>query len=126
VLAETRVGSFGTWISTTVTSIVFLAEKILFFVPEWQLKSAQRVRVEAEAELLRAQAERERAQSDAIRRSEDRKDVELFISVLDRAPSTPARITLGDVLRIEKAQDGTIVLGAPKRRRQLKRPESTV
>lgn len=119
-LTETRVGSLGTWISTTASSVAGLVEKILFFVPEWRMKNAQRFKVEAETELLLAQATRTSAEADGILDESARKDVELLFTALDKLPHGTARVTFGERLKIERTADGTLLLGAPRRARLLK------
>jgi hypothetical protein len=109
---EVRTGSLGAWISTEIGSLVSLIEKIIFFLPEWRRRDVERVRIEAETELLQAQARLTRAQADEVRRESDRRDAALLLKVIQKSRSLgPMRLTLADRLQIETDDDGIVTVG---------------
>lgn len=112
LLAEVRLGSLGAWFSTNLASVTNLVEKVLFFVPEWRIKNAQRVKIEAEADLLLAQADRHRTEASAMSRQANREDARMLLEILMEA-GVPARVSIGDQLRVEGLGDGTVVIGGP-------------
>ncbi len=120
-IRELRLGSLGTFVESEIKSIVSLVEKLVFFLPEWRQRNAQKVRIEAEAELFRAQAERERAEAHAISRRADREDRELVLKALDTIRSlSPSRVTLGDQIVIDTSSEDYTVVSVPPRRRRRK------
>ena len=116
---EFRIGSLGTWISTNIEGIAKLAEKIVFFIPELKIKNAMKIKIEAEAELLRAQAEKARAEAHNIYRENYRQDLKLFQEILAQHSSVGARrITIGNKLSIERTEDGSIYISLPRQMRK--------
>lgn len=114
-IKEIRVGSFGAWISSNIPSVAEVARKILFFIPEWRLINAKRIKIEAEAEVLRANARKFDAESEEIRRRSNRKDARLLFEVLEsKSDGGTFRITIGDMIMLEKNEDGIINIGSPK------------
>lgn len=111
---EVRTGSLGAWISTNLQTITNLIEKLIFIVPEWKKHNAERVKLEAEAGLTRAKAEKCNAEAHAIRGETFRRNAEKLFDLLQRGKQIgPARLTLGDKIRIEVDADGIISIGAP-------------
>jgi len=114
-LKEIRVGSLGAWISSNIESVVSLAEKIIFFVPEWKKRNAENLKIEAETDLLLAQADRVRSETDEIRRESSRRDARELMDLIDKASEIGAiRITIGDRLQIDTTSKDMIIIGAPK------------
>lgn len=114
-LGEVRVGSFGAWVSSNLTSITNLVEKIVFFIPEWRKKNAERVKIEAEAELLLAQADKINADAEETRRDSARKDAEALLDMIARSRNMGlTRVTIGNRLRIEADEKGHVTIGVPE------------
>jgi len=113
-LVEVRLGSLGAWLSSNTESIAKLVEKIIFFIPELRIKNATRIKIEAEAELIRAQALKAKAEAHNIHRENDRQDLKMFQEILEKHSSVGARrITIGNRLSIERNEDDSIDISLP-------------
>jgi hypothetical protein len=113
-LDDVRIGSFGAWVSANIETIANLIEKIIFIVPEWKKKNAECLRIEAESKLLLAQAEKESAEAEAIRKNIDRENADKLFELMQRGKSLgPARLTIGNKIRIESDEEGRVLIGPP-------------
>ncbi|WP_319587809.1 hypothetical protein [uncultured Desulfobulbus sp.] len=114
-ISEVRVGSLGAWIASNLKDVTTLVEKIIFIIPEWKKKTAECVKIEAEAELLLAQAEKTRAEAEEIRRNSIRKDASGLFDLLSQHESIGStRLTIGNKIKIESDENGRISIGVPK------------
>ena len=114
-LDEVRVGSFGAWVSSNLTSITNLVEKIVFFIPEWRKKNAERVKIEAQAEVLLAQADKLNAEAEEARRDSARKDAKALLDMIVSSRNMGlTRVTIGNRLRIESDEKGHVTIGVPE------------
>lgn len=116
-LDEVRIGSFGAWVSSNLESITNLLEKIVFFIPEWRKKNAERVKIEAEARVLLAQANKLNADAQEVRRDSGRRDAEALLDMIARSRNMGlTRVTIGNRLRIESDEEGRVTVGLPEER----------
>ncbi len=65
-LVQAKKGSFESFLSIDLKSCVDLVEKILFFVPEWQKKKAEVLKIHAETLKTLAETERIKAETNHI------------------------------------------------------------
>lgn len=115
ILSEVRIGSFGAWISSNLKNLTDLAEKIIFFVPEWKKRNAERIKIEAEAEYIIAQTEKIRAESHEIKNESRRKDINQLIEIIRSSKEIgPMRLSIGNKIKIETDENGQTIIGIPK------------
>lgn len=114
-LEEIRVGSLGVWISANIETVVALAEKIIFFVPETRKKWIEGTKLKEEAEVIRAQKAKIDAETRSIEDENHRKNVDKFLDVVDRlGKQGEFRVTFGERLEITSTIDRPLQLDKPK------------
>lgn len=113
-LVQTRKGSFTSFFSIDLKSWAELIEKLIFFIPEWQKRKAENLKIHAE--IKKIEAETNNLNTDS-RITEERLKIEqakAMLELLEKYKALGIKIQFGNEILLSLEKNGLLSISKPE------------